>query len=135
MFIFFFLMIRRPPRSTRTDTLFPYTTLFRSSPPSRLPARQPRQLGALCHPRPAARRQLERKTAAELRLGAAARSGGAHRRKYRMAGQRHLRQRHADPRRRRRGRALLTRVTPPHHRRQQATVRPPPPLPATPPPT
>src|SRR3546814_2101249 len=26
----FMLMIRRPPRSTRTDTLFPYTTLFRS---------------------------------------------------------------------------------------------------------
>src|SRR3546814_9860995 len=33
---FFFLMIRRPPRSTRTDTLFPYTTLFRSR------AKQPR---------------------------------------------------------------------------------------------
>src|SRR3546814_10564082 len=30
MHVFFFLMIRRPPRSTRTDTLFPYTTLFRS---------------------------------------------------------------------------------------------------------
>src|SRR3546814_1346975 len=30
LFDFFFLMIRRPPRSTRTDTLFPYTTLFRS---------------------------------------------------------------------------------------------------------
>src|SRR3546814_13089318 len=29
-FCLFFLMIRRPPRSTRTDTLFPYTTLFRS---------------------------------------------------------------------------------------------------------
>src|SRR3546814_13889488 len=29
-FDLFFLMIRRPPRSTRTDTLFPYTTLFRS---------------------------------------------------------------------------------------------------------
>src|SRR3546814_17593851 len=29
-FLFFFVMIRRPPRSTRTDTLFPYTTLFRS---------------------------------------------------------------------------------------------------------
>src|SRR3546814_9510007 len=29
-FLFFFLMRRRPPRSTRTDTLFPYTTLFRS---------------------------------------------------------------------------------------------------------
>src|SRR3546814_10600856 len=37
-------MIRRPPRSTRTDTLFPYTTLFRSSregPPGR---EQPRHL-------------------------------------------------------------------------------------------
>src|SRR3546814_20656133 len=33
-------MIRRPPRSTRTDTLFPYTTLFRSSlkPTTRIPA-------------------------------------------------------------------------------------------------
>src|SRR3546814_12674154 len=30
-FLFFFLMIRRPPISTRTDTLFPYTTLFRSA--------------------------------------------------------------------------------------------------------
>src|SRR3546814_11562096 len=31
MIFLFFLMIRRPPRSTRTDTLCPYTTLFRSS--------------------------------------------------------------------------------------------------------
>src|SRR3546814_9315521 len=31
-YLCFFLMIRRPPRSTRTDTLFPYTTLFRSVP-------------------------------------------------------------------------------------------------------
>src|SRR3546814_17744464 len=30
MLLIFFLMRRRPPRSTRTDTLFPYTTLFRS---------------------------------------------------------------------------------------------------------
>src|SRR3546814_10991704 len=30
VYVFFFLMLRRPPRSTRTDTLFPYTTLFRS---------------------------------------------------------------------------------------------------------
>src|SRR3546814_18065935 len=30
LFVFFFFMVRRPPRSTRTDTLFPYTTLFRS---------------------------------------------------------------------------------------------------------
>src|SRR3546814_5753808 len=32
-------MIRRPPRSTRTDTLFPYTTLFRSAKAARLPSR------------------------------------------------------------------------------------------------
>src|SRR3546814_21066272 len=52
LFVFiFFLMIRRPPRSTRTDTLFPYTTLFRSaadlpllrhSPSVRGPVRQAR---------------------------------------------------------------------------------------------
>src|SRR3546814_2937152 len=34
---FCFLMIWRPPRSTRTDTLFPYTTLFRSGPDAKLP--------------------------------------------------------------------------------------------------
>src|SRR3546814_16931740 len=42
-FCFFFLMIRRPPRSTRTDTLFPYTTLFRSRPP---PAHEEQVTGA-----------------------------------------------------------------------------------------
>src|SRR3546814_1860504 len=36
--LFLFLMIRRPPRSTRTDTLFPYTTLFRSIAQLRLVA-------------------------------------------------------------------------------------------------
>src|SRR3546814_11624428 len=35
----FFLMIRRPPRSTRTDTLFPYTTLVRSRHRPRPPVR------------------------------------------------------------------------------------------------
>src|SRR3546814_2266322 len=41
---FFFLMIRRPPGSTRTDTLFPYTTLFRSHhPPARRLGRDPRR--------------------------------------------------------------------------------------------
>src|SRR3546814_14887140 len=38
---FFFLMIRRPPRSTRTDTLFPYTTLFRSRSPDKRRAAPP----------------------------------------------------------------------------------------------
>src|SRR3546814_14981143 len=30
LYLFFFIILPRPPRSTRTDTLFPYTTLFRS---------------------------------------------------------------------------------------------------------
>src|SRR3546814_14327287 len=34
MYMFFFLMYRRPPISTRTDTLFPYTTLFRAPSPN-----------------------------------------------------------------------------------------------------
>src|SRR3546814_6842994 len=44
---FFFLMIRRPPRSTRTDTLLPYTTLFRSPGGLARPAGQPLPLRAL----------------------------------------------------------------------------------------
>src|SRR3546814_83378 len=36
-------MIRRPPRSTRTDTLFPYTTLFRSPGPPKAPGQAGRQ--------------------------------------------------------------------------------------------
>src|SRR3546814_4327984 len=45
--VFFFLVIRRPPRSTRTDTLFPCTTLFRS--PAQMQAR------SACAPRSARR--------------------------------------------------------------------------------
>src|SRR3546814_16637069 len=44
---FFFLMIRRPPRSTLTDTLFPYTTLFRSFPSFRLIAAGGEEAGAV----------------------------------------------------------------------------------------
>src|SRR3546814_20861150 len=47
-------MIRRPPRSTRTDTLFPYTTLFRSSHSIA------RSLYADANPRPARRADQER---------------------------------------------------------------------------
>src|SRR3546814_20451608 len=57
---FFFLMIRRPPRSTRTDTLFPYTTLFRSG------ARAVREA-----PRPAAEGPADRHPAALGRGGIA----------------------------------------------------------------
>src|SRR3546814_16208612 len=59
----FFLMIRRPPRSTRTDTLFPYTTLFRSVPSARwpLPASSAIPCCPMCPPprRPACRRSEE----------------------------------------------------------------------------
>src|SRR3546814_9128609 len=51
----FFLMIRRPPRSTRTDTLFPYTTLFRSRN-----LQQSRSLPACSPSRRAATRHLRR---------------------------------------------------------------------------
>src|SRR3546814_7475797 len=44
----FFLLIRRPPRSTRTDTLFPYTTLFRSSRASQQPIEPLQQADPLC---------------------------------------------------------------------------------------
>src|SRR3546814_7151157 len=50
MLFCFFLMIRRPPRSTRTDTLFPYTTLFRSRPCVDLLGYL--AAGALAEPRP-----------------------------------------------------------------------------------
>src|SRR3546814_5261097 len=58
---FLFLMIRRPPRSTRTDTLFPYTTLFRSESGAR-PARHPRRARAARPPRNAASRDPPRQT-------------------------------------------------------------------------
>src|SRR3546814_12196070 len=45
-----FLMIRRPPRSTRTDTLFPYTTLFRSGDPALLAVDDPVAVRVLCSP-------------------------------------------------------------------------------------
>src|SRR3546814_6364253 len=48
----FFLMILLPPRSTRSDTLFPYSTLFRSRGPSALPRilRLVRRRGPRAHP-------------------------------------------------------------------------------------
>src|SRR3546814_3780520 len=45
VYIVFFLMIRRPPRSTRTDTLFPYTTLFRSFRVARAQRRDHQEAG------------------------------------------------------------------------------------------
>src|SRR5213594_3504007 len=55
---FFFLMIRRPPRSTQAFTLFPYTTLFRSAPGST--ALVPELAGARRRPGPLADRSAAR---------------------------------------------------------------------------
>src|SRR3546814_11283881 len=60
---FFFLMIRRPPRSTRTDTLFPYTTLCRSLR-SRFPCRGRKAHGRF--PRRAVDPQAARELSARL---------------------------------------------------------------------
>src|SRR3546814_5689361 len=59
-------MIRRPPRSTRTDTLFPYTTLFRSPRRRRAPTRRARSRGA-SH-RPARQREQRATSGATSRL-------------------------------------------------------------------
>src|SRR3546814_12028969 len=65
--VFFFLMIRRPPRSTRTDTLFPYTTLFRSV--RMVAAGQADAFAAMAGMH--AQRRVERPGAVELQLAAA----------------------------------------------------------------
>src|SRR3546814_2064130 len=77
----FFLMLRRPPRSTRTDTLFPYTTLFRSPRRRRRRSRPGRAAGKLPHERG---REGRRRSAGEavrraLRRVRHGRVGTAHR--------------------------------------------------------
>src|SRR3546814_6517855 len=57
--LFFFVMIRRPPRSTRTDTLFPYTTLFRSDRQHREVCCGRNGLHVQSHDRPRERRLFE----------------------------------------------------------------------------
>src|SRR3546814_9812151 len=75
VFIVFFLMIRRPPRSTRTDTLFPYTTLFRSRTDRRRGADRERRIQvAETGPRPRLREgeaklQLGRQAQARADVG------------------------------------------------------------------
>src|SRR3546814_3683161 len=62
-------MLRRPPRSTRTDTLFPYTTLFRSpSRPKRDPTRQAKQQGKGPEQKPCSSRANEPGAAHRLRF-------------------------------------------------------------------
>src|SRR3546814_11361235 len=65
LFCFFFLMIRRPPRSTRTDTLFPYTTLFRSA------VRPARRSGKPCARHRRRHRRRLRDEVRDLQRGAA----------------------------------------------------------------
>src|SRR3546814_16595206 len=67
--VVFFLMIRRPPRSTRTDTLVPYTTLFRS------PRNGPKLCGRRCPRCPSWNRRLHPNNRnPEARAGAGDRS-------------------------------------------------------------
>src|SRR3546814_15476917 len=77
----FFLMIRRPPRSTRTDTLFPYTTLFRS------PQRPDRALHLLQRLQ-AARREFQGSELLPLAQGPA--SGTARPHRWRQIGRAHV---------------------------------------------
>src|SRR3546814_9449549 len=69
----FFLMIRRPPRSTRTDTLFPYTTLFRSADAAAAARTRPprRRPGELLTDRRAAAPRRQDRPALRRRAGAA----------------------------------------------------------------
>src|SRR3546814_7633515 len=68
-------MIRRPPRSTRTDTLFPYTTLFRSTRPGRAGTTPGRRHARGAGPGPRKRHRMHapstRKTLLALTLAAA----------------------------------------------------------------
>src|SRR3546814_15273391 len=75
----FFLMGRRPPRSTRTDTLFPYTTLFRSLLRVRRGAAAADPLQARPRP-PALCRQAQHPAAAARVAGAGLRRARAHER-------------------------------------------------------
>src|SRR3546814_9118179 len=77
----FFLMIRRPPRATLTDTLFPYTTLFRSAQHRTQPRRRRGPAGAR-------RRRADRPRAVERAVGVA--GAAAHRRRqYRSRSEEH----------------------------------------------
>src|SRR3546814_12824435 len=79
--LFFLLMIRRPPRSTRTDTLFPYTTLFRSPDRSLHPDHRRRAVAAAARQREA---ELRRARSGAARSGRARSSA---RRRDRRGGQ------------------------------------------------
>src|SRR3546814_4425728 len=80
-------MIRRPPRSTRTDTLCPYTTLFRSRPRSRPRQRLGRDHpGEIVLPRPLQRvdRMIDVDSAHLLEIAAPKRAGGEQQRRPRL---------------------------------------------------
>src|SRR3546814_902111 len=89
LLFFFFLMIRRPPISTRTDTLFPYTTLFRSRPRLAVPRaerltrrRSHQRAPRRGHPRRGVR-AVRRHRAGRVRTGRARMGCGRDRRPHR----------------------------------------------------
>src|SRR3546814_11754825 len=120
------LMIRRPPRSTLTDTLFPYTTLFRSRPDaaSRPAARQGPGAGeadggigaAATHRGRGHGRNREPAVAGGIRRRRAARPG--------LLARRPLRRRHEQKRGRDRRRRLYQGESADHSRGARGTARP-----------
>src|SRR3546814_6907672 len=76
--MFVFLSILRPPRSTRTDTLFPYTTLFRSDRVRKRPLGRPANLYDEHRRIAAAADQLRRRALCDPRMVAARRRSEEH---------------------------------------------------------
>src|SRR3546814_16364065 len=76
--MFVFLSILRPPRSTRTDTLFPYTTLFRSDRVRKRPLGRPANLYDEHRRIAAAADQLRRRALCDPRMVAARRPDRLH---------------------------------------------------------
>src|SRR3546814_5047025 len=91
--IFFVLTIRRPPRSTRTDTLFPYTTLFRPQAVRRADPRLDRAASAeaevLVTPRPAQGGALRPDERRGDRAGVLAASLGIDERRFALRSEEH----------------------------------------------
>src|SRR3546814_18050852 len=79
-------MIRRPPRSTRTDTLFPYTTLFRSHGTRQGVARDVMNVGEVGAGRPARGRAVAAHVACAVPAAGAYRAGSVDRRHARAVG-------------------------------------------------
>src|SRR3546814_21029583 len=137
-------MIRRPPRSTRTDTLFPYTTLFRSDRDASARARARHRLRHRAHPAdrmaPLARLAVHlAEHMVEQHIGAAGRVGAGIIADYRVKAEHRLDRvslKHTVDHPAGRPRDPLPPFPPSHHLQPQPPphpLPPPPPIPSPPP--